>query len=982
MSRVRKFQFDWRRVPAKWYSIIAMLCMPWLHVSADITKNLVAHYALDEEAGLIANDSSGKENDGDLVGYESGNTGWTIGKIGGALSFDGTNDYVAVPHNSDFNLKTYTLSAWVNVSLGEEIRPILVKGKFDDGVNSTDVPFALYVSATKKLTLAYEKSASSQRYAENMSYEATGLGLTPGVIYHVAVTRNNSGGEVVFYVDGQSRGGFDSTPKPGDNKKNLYLGLDPKTNALFKGGLDDVRIYSQALQASDIQALYELGVTTQQSTSSNGEATVNENAKTDESQNNAEREEVSGNSAKDSSNSENTESGGGEEISGEDDSKNSNQGQSSSESGQNSNGNETTDTDSMNPGTSDKQTNTTTENSEANGSSRGEGEEEPSKEDEGLDDGARQNGSEGESQNTSAPSDPSGDGDDKSGNSNAPTQQNTATEENPETNGSDQNGKDSGDTSKEDDRGNASGKSDDSSKGNDSKSEKTSKGKDDTADMDGKGNGLSTDTKESGQQTEQETGYSINQFPTNVTLSKKSIYEGKPIGSIVGRFQVVDPDDPKGEGTYLIELVSNNSAARRAARSSYSTENPEQKRQEDKTSDSNARNEGKNEKNEDDGGATGKQSNEPGKNQEDEKTGGAQDSAKETDNGTESTKKTASSSSSSKGGEEKAVNSSYDTKVDSQSGWNSEETNSDGWFVIDGQGRLLTKQLLDYETRNSYSIRIRATDQGGLSVEKDFVIRVKDAFVPIIRTLGVSSKKAKKATIKGEILANGYSAISEAGIIISKQPRFKMGDKDTAIMRVGKISQRFELSLNGLDPETTYYFRSYAINGEGISYGSLDRFTTSKTNDGPWANMKPIGNGWLHSDWLGHFYPSANDWVYHEELGWLCANKTDTEGIWLYSEDFLGWFWTSPKVYPFVFAERSRNWAYYQGVLAQHRVFYHFGQNSWMAVSRDISTKKKQSKQASTGKKSSREESVSKQSTTSRETERDKSSKESVKQQR
>ncbi len=48
------------------------------------------------------------------------------------------------------------------------------------------------------------------------------------------------------------------------------------------------------------------------------------------------------------------------------------------------------------------------------------------------------------------------------------------------------------------------------------------------------------------------------------------------------------------------------------------------------------------------------------------------------------------------------------------------------WFTIAGHS-LRTAAVLDYEVKNSYSIRVRAVDSGGLSVEKPFTITVTDA---------------------------------------------------------------------------------------------------------------------------------------------------------------------------------------------------------------------------------------------------------------
>jgi hypothetical protein len=47
------------------------------------------------------------------------------------------------------------------------------------------------------------------------------------------------------------------------------------------------------------------------------------------------------------------------------------------------------------------------------------------------------------------------------------------------------------------------------------------------------------------------------------------------------------------------------------------------------------------------------------------------------------------------------------------------------FFSIDGN-RLLSAEIFDYETKDSYTIRIRTTDQGGLWFKKNFVITILD----------------------------------------------------------------------------------------------------------------------------------------------------------------------------------------------------------------------------------------------------------------
>ena len=61
---------------------------------ASLKDNLIAYWQLDETSGTVAADTSGSTYDhyGTLTNM-TGNE-WTTGIVGGALEFDGTNDYV------------------------------------------------------------------------------------------------------------------------------------------------------------------------------------------------------------------------------------------------------------------------------------------------------------------------------------------------------------------------------------------------------------------------------------------------------------------------------------------------------------------------------------------------------------------------------------------------------------------------------------------------------------------------------------------------------------------------------------------------------------------------------------------------------------------------------------------------------------------------------------------------------------------------
>ena len=81
------------------------------YADAQLQNGLVGYWPFNEGTGTAAMDSSGDGNTGILL---NGPT-WSSGKSGLALAFDGTNDYVEIPHAQSLNLSTaLTVSVWIN----------------------------------------------------------------------------------------------------------------------------------------------------------------------------------------------------------------------------------------------------------------------------------------------------------------------------------------------------------------------------------------------------------------------------------------------------------------------------------------------------------------------------------------------------------------------------------------------------------------------------------------------------------------------------------------------------------------------------------------------------------------------------------------------------------------------------------------------------------------------------------------------------
>jgi len=194
------------------------------------SEGLVAHWKFDDGSGNTATDSAGTNN-GTLYGGPT----WAAGRINGALSFDGTDDYVAVSAIVPFIGDTVTAQAWIRTSEYAGMWNLILTQNAGSGyyfyVDSGRPTFYLVVGAS------YVRAISPKE-------------INPNEWYHVAGT--NDGSELKLYVNGQLKDSGNSTGFLGVNNI-AKIGGDPGSSLYFTGLIDDVRIYNRAVSESEFQ---------------------------------------------------------------------------------------------------------------------------------------------------------------------------------------------------------------------------------------------------------------------------------------------------------------------------------------------------------------------------------------------------------------------------------------------------------------------------------------------------------------------------------------------------------------------------------------------------------------------------------------------------------------------------------------------------------------------------------------------------------
>ena len=204
------------------------------------TGGLAGWWKLDETEGTKAADSAGNHHDG----LTHGNPAWRPrgGKMAGGLQFDGMQDFVDTGWTAD-------LATWT----------VAVRVKSPSSPASSPVPSGP-VDRQANFQINWNHRKSELRGAAALCIGATWHGasfggLDPGVWYHLAATFD--GQTLKAYKDGVL---ISENPhasgRPAHESATLKLGKNAVDEGYFAGTIDDVCIFTYALNADEVRALY------------------------------------------------------------------------------------------------------------------------------------------------------------------------------------------------------------------------------------------------------------------------------------------------------------------------------------------------------------------------------------------------------------------------------------------------------------------------------------------------------------------------------------------------------------------------------------------------------------------------------------------------------------------------------------------------------------------------------------------------------
>ncbi len=236
--------------------IIGSLALCPLRLPAALTDGLVAHYKFDETTGTTAVDAvRGAAGNGTLFNFPTTNTQWITGRIGGAVTCDGVNDWITTPASIASGATAMSFSGWVWATSRPSWASIAknwgntITGQFHFGLNASDGRLSNYLNNSTSII--------------DSTVFPTGSWQQVAFTYDGATHR--------LYRNGAQVGALSTTTTMLQSSATVALGAKPNdagTTAgspagYWNGRYDDFGFWNRALTAAEVLEIYNTGLTGQ-----------------------------------------------------------------------------------------------------------------------------------------------------------------------------------------------------------------------------------------------------------------------------------------------------------------------------------------------------------------------------------------------------------------------------------------------------------------------------------------------------------------------------------------------------------------------------------------------------------------------------------------------------------------------------------------------------------------------------------------------
>ncbi len=223
--------------------LILMLVAPFVQAATDPEDSLILYMSFDTVDGKTTIDHSKYGNNGEMMGDPK----HVAGKFGKALEFNGTTDWIEIPHDDILTVdENVTVMAWIHTERhtgpgGQRWQGIVAKG-------NAPRSYSFYTESPSEclhLSVGGQGSVCNGKVALNE---------------WVHVTGQVEGNTHRYWINGESAGEFGGkNPPPGKADTSVvFIGTTAEgAGRRFLGMIDEVRIWNRALSEKEVNEQME-----------------------------------------------------------------------------------------------------------------------------------------------------------------------------------------------------------------------------------------------------------------------------------------------------------------------------------------------------------------------------------------------------------------------------------------------------------------------------------------------------------------------------------------------------------------------------------------------------------------------------------------------------------------------------------------------------------------------------------------------------
>lgn len=210
-----------------------------------------------------AGDGNANDSQGSSGAVLENGASFGTGEVGLGFRLDGVDDYVLVPDNSSIDLPgAITVDAWINpTNIGTTNQAIINKSD----VSTNQEAFTFQITPTGSLEFLVSGSGDTSNFTGVTTADNI---VQPGVFTHVAATFDPSTQAVRIYVNGNEVAttaitGSTNVTALFDSNQPIRIGAELNQNGqlagFFGGVIDEVELFSRALNPAEIGSLFSAG---------------------------------------------------------------------------------------------------------------------------------------------------------------------------------------------------------------------------------------------------------------------------------------------------------------------------------------------------------------------------------------------------------------------------------------------------------------------------------------------------------------------------------------------------------------------------------------------------------------------------------------------------------------------------------------------------------------------------------------------------